>query len=216
MRDPTKKEMVDGIAQGIQDYLKFEQNTTRLRDKPSLILERGISDGVSNFLSDMSAGKYGNNRPLKVFDRVIGNAVTNWMRDNTIEDCLPQRAPDTALEIVMNCRKKSDGTFARHYKRKGDNSTLCGVSLKTGTWDVSRAQFITCTKCDRIVEKQARKTAPDVALLAAARAILDWWTRDVGDNYDPAEPGKLMKNLNIAIAQTEVQGAEGDCAGTAQ
>lgn len=82
MRKPTEKEMVDGIAQGIKDYLKFKQNTARLSDKPSSILERGVSNGIRGFLSEMSAGKYKDGRPLRIFGAVAGQAIDKFLGRN--------------------------------------------------------------------------------------------------------------------------------------
>jgi hypothetical protein len=53
--------------------------------------------------------------------------------------------------IVMNLRKRADGSHSRHYRHPEQNQTLCGLSLKTAhAWAPSKAQFVNCQQCIKI------------------------------------------------------------------
>jgi len=59
------------------------------------------------------------------------------------------------MTIYMNIRKRDDKKYPRHFVDKGQGQTICGLSLKSGHgWAISKAQFVTCQKCQRIEEKR--------------------------------------------------------------
>jgi len=64
MREPTREEMIEGIAKGVED-----------------------------FLLQMSAGKYGNDRPLQILKLAAENAIADFASDShdAIVDAISRR-----------------------------------------------------------------------------------------------------------------------------